>query len=54
MEIEREPHHEVPTSVLPEVELFAYLLVVTFLVDQKQFAQVYMFHFGGAQRTLLA
>ncbi|KAK9786301.1 hypothetical protein WJX73_008975 [Symbiochloris irregularis] len=28
---------DTPTSVLPEVELVAYLLVVTFLIDQKQF-----------------
>ena len=34
------PHDDVPTSIMPEVEVFAYLLVITFLVDQKQFAEV--------------
>ena len=31
---------DAPSSVLPEVEIFAYLLVLTFLVDQKEFTQV--------------
>lgn len=30
---------EIPTSVLPEVEVFAYLLVITFFVDQRLFAE---------------